>query len=241
MINAALEAETGKPLADEVITARARARDLLGRPARRHVRDPRRERPRGRHAEGGLDRRAVRPAPAQRAARGAGDDPSRQPGSARTSRDLLGSQASGVAVGRRGAGRPRAEPARPELRRRHAGPAARAAPTRRAHRARRQALRRRPARARRHRPRHRAGRVRLPARRVGLRQVDAAEPDRGARPARRPGSIETPADGRGRDVPGVGAHAVAHRPAQRRAGAAAARASPRARAPRRRRSRCSTP
>ena len=37
------------------------------------------------------------------------------------------------------------------------------------------------------------------------------------------GQIETPAEGVGRDVPGVGAHAVAHRPAQRRARAAPAR------------------
>ena len=70
VINGAIEAETGKPLADAVITPGARARHLLGRPARRHVRDPGRERPGGRHAEGRLDRRPLRPAAAQRHPRG---------------------------------------------------------------------------------------------------------------------------------------------------------------------------
>ena len=95
-----------------------------------------------------------------------------------------------------------------------------------------------PAGARPHRPDRRARRVRLPARRVRLRQVDAALPGRRARQAglRHRRGARRPA---GADVPGAGPLPVADRGAERRAGPAPARRRPRG-APRRGASACST-
>ena len=98
-INAALEAETGKPLADEVITRALEHVTFSVDPHAETFETLVDERPQGGHAEGRLDRRAVRPAPAQRRPAADGAEPSRRPASARTDSDRR-ARTSGVTVDR---------------------------------------------------------------------------------------------------------------------------------------------
>ena len=186
MINAALEAETGKPLADEVITR-----------ALEHVTfsfDPHADTfetlvanglAAGTQKEGSIDGLFdLRLLNGLLEASGA--EPSRLRGSERNSRELRPLARPPVrVVDRRAAPGGRApSPLGPSFD--SVMPVRQPAPTvepavRIEHVGKR--FGDGPARARRHHPRHRARRVRVPARCLGLRQVDSAQPHRGTRPA----------------------------------------------------------